>query len=53
MGFAGCATPAKDIPFQDGVDYISLEKDQEFKAPVRGQFLSDNFYKFQFERCKQ
>ena len=52
-GFAGCATLNNDAPFQEGVDYVGLEEGQEFKAPVRGAFLSDAWYAFQFERCEQ
>ena len=48
---AGCAsTKSKDMPFQEGVDYVALEKDQDFKAPARGQFVSDSYYKFLFDK---
>lgn len=52
--FAGCASTGKDMPIQDGVDIVWLEKGQQFPpdgAPARGAFVSDKFYKFQFERC--
>lgn len=42
------------MPIQDGVDIVWLEKGQQFPpdgAPARGAFVSDKFYKFQFERC--
>ena len=53
MGCVGCATLNNDAPFAEGVDYVGLEAGQEFKAPVRGAFLSDSWYAFQFERCEQ
>ena len=53
MGLGGCATLNNDAPFAEGVDYVGLEAGQEFKAPVRGAFLSDSWYAFQFERCEQ
>jgi hypothetical protein len=48
---AGCHSISK-VPFQDGVDYIGLEKGQTLVAPVRGQFLSDNYYQYREEACK-
>ena len=53
LGLGGCASLNNDAPFQEGVDYVGLEEGQEFKAPVRGAFLSDEWYAFQFERCEQ
>ena len=47
---AGCASTGKDVPVQEFVDYVGLEKGQEFKAPVRGQFLSDKYYQFLFDQ---
>jgi hypothetical protein len=52
MPIAGCASTNKDIPFEKGVDYIGLEKGQVFTAPVRGQFLSDTYYKYREEACR-
>ena len=51
---AGCAsTKGKDMPFQEGVDHIGFEQGQEMgKAPVRGSFYSDNYHKFEQEKCK-
>jgi len=48
---AGCST-AKSYLAQEGVDLVWLEKGQDLKAPVRGLFLSDSFYNYQFDRCK-
>ena len=41
-----------EVPIQEGVDLVWLDRGQQFEAPVRGAFLSDSFYKFQIERCK-
>jgi len=48
---SGCST-AKPYLAQEGVDLVWLEKGQDLKAPVRGLFLSDSFYNYQFDRCK-
>lgn len=48
---AGCHSISK-IPFQQGVDYIGLEKGEKLTAPTRGQFLSDAYYKYREEACK-
>lgn len=47
---AGCARTAKDVPYREGVDLIWLEASQDFKAPVRGVFLSDQFFKHEIEK---
>jgi len=48
----GCATQNKESGYQLGVDYIPFEKGAEMgKAPERGAFLSDRFYKYQFGKC--
>lgn len=52
IAFAGCASTGNDVPFQEGVDLVWLDEGQDFKAPARGAFLSDEFYNFQFDRCK-
>jgi predicted small secreted protein len=49
---AGCASIGKDVPVQEGVDIIWVKKGQTVTAPVDGAFLSNSFYKFQFDRCK-
>ncbi len=48
----GCASTGKDVPVIAGQDIVWLEKGDTLKAPVRGAFLSDSYYKFQFDRCK-
>lgn len=50
MQFAGCASIG-EVPIQEGVDLVWLDGGEVFTAPVRGAFLSDSYYKFQFERC--
>lgn len=53
MLIAGCnSTNKPPVPYQEGVDYIALEKGQSLTAPVRGQFLSDTYYKYREEACK-
>lgn len=53
MLIAGCNSTSKPpVPYQEGVDYIALEKGQNLTAPVRGQFLSDTYYKYREEACK-
>jgi hypothetical protein len=48
----GCASTSEKVPFEKGVDYIGLEKGEQLTAPVRGQFLSDAYYKYREEACK-
>jgi len=40
------------VPYEKGVDYVGLEKGEQLTAPVRGQFLSDAYYKYREEACK-
>lgn len=54
MGLIGCATPSKETGYSEGIDYIPFEKGAAMGvAPERGAFLSDRFYKFQFEHCNK
>ena len=47
----GCASIG-EVPVQEGVDLVWLKQGQKFTAPIDGAFLSKNFHKFSFERCK-
>lgn len=47
---AGCQT-TNNYPVQEGVDLVWLTKGQALTAPTDGAFLSDRFYKEQFDRC--
>ena len=48
---SGCA-PAKPFLVQEGRDLVWLKKSESFTAPASGAFLSDEFYQYQFDRCK-
>jgi len=48
---AGCST-AKPFLAQEGRDLVWLKQGQVLTAPVSGAFLSDEFYQYQFDRCK-
>lgn len=48
---AGCQSTGKNYPVQEGVDLVWLDKGQVLTAPTSGAFLSDSFYKEQFDRC--
>lgn len=51
IGVLGCISKPP-VGYESGVDYIGLEKGETFTAPVRGQFLSDTYYKSHVEACK-
>jgi hypothetical protein len=46
----GCVSTDK-IPYLEGRDLVPVKKDQVVKAPVDGWFLSNEFYKFEVEKC--
>jgi len=48
---SGCSV-AKPFLAQEGRDLVWLKKSEEFTAPASGVFLSDEFYNYQFDRCK-
>ena len=47
---AGCKSIA-NYPVQEGVDLVWLKKGQPLTAPVDGAFVSNGYYKEQFDRC--
>ena len=47
----GCST-AKPFLAQEGRDLVWLKQGQALTAPASGAFLSDEFYNYQFDRCK-
>ena len=47
----GCSA-AKPFLAQEGRDLVWLKKSESFTAPASGAFLSDEFYQYQFDRCK-
>jgi hypothetical protein len=48
----GCST-VKPAAFREGIDVIPLEAKEALPEDhIRGWFLSDDFYDYQFDRCK-
>ena len=51
LSVTGCST-AKPFLAQEGRDLVWLKKGEQLTAPASGAFLSDEFYQYQFDRCK-
>ena len=52
MLFAAGCSAAKPYLAQEGRDLVWLKQGEQLTAPASGAFLSDEFYQYQFDRCK-
>jgi hypothetical protein len=52
MQFAGCISTGNNFPVDPKAELIPLAENTPLTNHVKGWFLSDAMYKWQFDRCK-